>query len=105
MKTDSIKHNRKAMVALLVCSGFIGIQPAIATVGGNATAEAVVAQQQQVRITGTVKDANGEPIIGANVSEKGTTNGIITDLDGKFTLNVASGATLVISYIGYQSQE
>ena len=105
MKTDSIKHNRKAMVALLVCSGFIGIQPAIATVGGNATAEAVVAQQQQVRITGTVKDANGEPIIGANVSEKGTMNGIITDLGGKFTLNVASGATLVISYIGYQSQE
>lgn len=45
------------------------------------------------------------PIIGANVLEKGTTNGVITDIDGNFTLNVKPGATLVISYIGYMNQE
>ncbi|MDR0845111.1 MAG: SusC/RagA family TonB-linked outer membrane protein, partial [Tannerella sp.] len=57
------------------------------------------------RITGTVADATGEPVIGANVIEKGTTNGSISDVDGKFTLNVSSGAALVVSYIGYVSQE
>nr|WP_321375270.1 SusC/RagA family TonB-linked outer membrane protein [uncultured Bacteroides sp.] len=60
--------------------------------------------QQGNRITGTVKDANG-PIIGASVIEKGTTNGIITDVDGKFSLNVQPGVTLVISCIGYKSKE
>ena len=56
-------------------------------------------------VTGTVTDATG-PVIGASVIEKGnTTNGTITDLDGKFTLNVAPGATLVISYIGYKTIE
>lgn len=52
-----------------------------------------------------VTDKNGEPIIGANVVEKGTTNGIITDVDGKFSLNIAPGAVLQISYIGYNTQE
>jgi TonB-linked SusC/RagA family outer membrane protein len=61
--------------------------------------------QQTKRITGTVSETSGEPIIGANVVEKGTTNGVITDLDGKFSLNVANGATLVITYIGYTTQE
>ncbi|KAA6300791.1 MAG: TonB-dependent receptor SusC [Candidatus Ordinivivax streblomastigis] len=62
-------------------------------------------QQSGKRITGTVTDTSGEPIIGANVVEKGTTNGNITDVNGKFTLEVSSGATLVISYIGYNAQE
>ena len=60
---------------------------------------------QKVSITGVVKDAAGESIIGASVIEKGTTNGTITDFDGKFTLNVSNKATLVISYIGYTTQE
>ena len=50
-------------------------------------------------------DQNGEPLIGANVQEKGTTNGTITDLDGRFSLLVSSVTTLEISYIGYLSQE
>ncbi len=58
----------------------------------------------QNRITGKITDASGELIIGASVLVKGTTNGTITDLDGQFTLNNASG-TLVISYIGYVTQE
>lgn len=45
------------------------------------------------------------PVIGANVLEKGTTNGVITDIDGNFTLNVQPGATIVVSFIGYQPQE
>ena len=60
--------------------------------------------QQANGITGTVVDENGEPIIGASVVVKGTTNGTITDFDGKFSLSGASG-TLVVSYIGYQTQE
>ena len=61
-------------------------------------------QQQQKKVTGTVSDAMG-PIIGASVMEKGTSNGAVTDFDGNFTLNVKPGATLVISYIGYEKQE
>ena len=62
-------------------------------------------EQQTHTVTGIVTDATG-PVIGASVIEKGnTTNGTITDLDGKFTLNVAPGATLVISYIGYKTIE
>jgi TonB-linked SusC/RagA family outer membrane protein len=60
--------------------------------------------QQTKRITGVVSDATG-PVIGANVVEKGTTNGVITGIDGDFSLNVKPGATLVISYLGYTSQE
>lgn len=64
-----------------------------------------VKQQDTKRITGTVVDASGEPIIGANVLEKGTSNGSITDIDGKFSLNVGSRAILNISYIGYVTKE
>jgi TonB-linked SusC/RagA family outer membrane protein len=62
-------------------------------------------QPQTKRIEGTVSDAAGDPIIGANVLEKGTTNGVITDIDGHFTLNVPDNAVLMISFIGYVSQE
>ncbi len=56
------------------------------------------------RCTGTVSDAGG-PVIGATIMEKGTSNGTVTDLDGNFSLNVQPGATLVISYVGYKTQE
>lgn len=61
-------------------------------------------QQATKKITGTVVDAEG-PVIGASVIEKGTSNGVVTDFDGNFTLNVKPGATIVISYIGYKTQE
>lgn len=61
--------------------------------------------QREYQVSGIVKEANGDPIIGANVLVKGTTNGVITDLDGKFNLNVKSGDVLSISYVGYLSQE
>ena len=63
----------------------------------------VFAQTKQV--TGVVKDATGETVIGASVVEKGTTNGVITDFDGVFKLTVNENAVLQISYIGYQTQE
>jgi hypothetical protein len=61
--------------------------------------------QQTKRVTGTVKDAGGETVIGANVMEKGTANGTVTDVDGNFSLNVAENAVLQISFIGYITQE
>jgi len=62
---------------------------------------------QQRQVTGIVKDLTGEPIIGASVLEKGTTNGVITDLDGNFKLTVSNveKAVLQISYVGYQTQQ
>lgn len=59
---------------------------------------------QTVSVAGMVKDASGEPIIGASVVEAGTTNGIVTDLDGNFKLNVSAKGSLKISFIGYQTQ-
>lgn len=61
--------------------------------------------QSDKKITGTVLDATGMPVIGANVMVKGTTNGTITDMDGRFSLDVEEGATLVVSYIGFANQE
>lgn len=62
-----------------------------------------VSQDKQVK--GQVRDANGEPVIGANIVEKGTTNGIISDIDGNFIISVPEDAVLQISYIGYVTQE
>ena len=68
-------------------------------------AEATHVKQNTKKVEGVVLDQSGEPIIGANVVEKGTMNGIITDMDGKFILDVATDATLVVSYIGYTTME
>ena len=62
-------------------------------------------QQGQNKVTGIVKDANGEPIIGANVIVKGQSTGTITDIDGRFVLDAPKDAVLQITYIGYVSQE
>lgn len=63
------------------------------------------AQQQKREISGIITDAKGEPVIGANVIEKGTTNGTVTDIDGHFSLLIERDAVLQISYIGYLTQE
>lgn len=64
----------------------------------------VIVQQQTISVTGTVIDASGEPLVGVNIVEAGTVNGVISDFEGKFTLNVKPNATLKISYIGYIAQ-
>jgi hypothetical protein len=69
------------------------------------TANEETVQQQKKQIAGNIIDEKGEPIIGANIVEKGTTNGTVTDVDGNFTLNVENDATLQISYIGYLAQD
>ena len=75
----------------------------------NEKASEIIAavQQENISVKGVVTDTKGEPIIGANVVEKGTTNGIITDIDGKFTISdvPSSSRTLKISYIGMKAQE
>ena len=61
---------------------------------------------QQITVSGNVKDSSGEPVIGASVLVKGTTNGVITDFDGNFVLrNVADNAILQISFVGYQTSD
>jgi Outer membrane receptor proteins, mostly Fe transport len=60
---------------------------------------------QQIKVQGVVKDQAGEAVIGASVLQKGTSNGTITDLEGKFSLNVLSNAVLTVSYVGYKSKD
>lgn len=71
----------------------------------GSTAPVPAAQQAGNKVTGVVTDHRGEPVAGANVSIKGTTTGTITDMDGKFSLEVPGNVTLLISYIGYTPQE
>lgn len=63
----------------------------------------VTAQTNKITVSGTVVDANGEPLVGVSVLEKATSNGTITDIDGNFVLSVTEGSTLEISYVGYKS--
>lgn len=67
--------------------------------------QVVAAQKATMTISGTVKDENGAPLVGANVMERSTTRGIVTDIDGKFTLKVAPGSTIIFSYLGYSTVE
>lgn len=62
------------------------------------------AWSQQKMVTGTVTDISNEPVIGASILEKGTSNGTITNLEGKYSLSVSPHATLIISYVGYTNQ-
>lgn len=107
MKTDPFRKS-KALAALLLCSGLTASHPLNVMANGDVTGmEAVQLEvvQQQVKVTGTVYDAMG-PVIGASVVEKGnTTNGVITDMDGNFSLSIKSGSKLIVSYVGYKSQE
>ena len=66
---------------------------------------AIAQQANKIQVKGNVTDMAGEPVIGASILEKGTTNGIVTDFNGDFSLNVNPGAVLVVSYIGYSAQE
>ena len=91
---------RKTVLLMGACIGVGVLSPAYAASSNGA----VAAVQQTKKVSGVVNDAAG-PVIGATVLEKGTSNGVVTDLDGNFSLDVQPGATLVISYIGYKTQE
>ena len=96
------KRHLKSLSAFLLLSGFpMGIM-AIPDVD----AMAVQAVQQSSSCNGVVVDRNGETVIGASVVVKGTTNGTITGLEGEFSIpNVKKGDIIVISYVGYTTQE
>lgn len=106
MRTNQISLLKSTSI-LRICSAFmlsvLSAVPVLATDHSNVVIKE--SQQENKKITGTVVDTNGEPVIGANVVVKGTTNGIITDMDGKFALTVPNGTVLQVSYIGYASQE
>lgn len=97
---------RRILTAVTIVALFIGSGKVVAN---NAVSNSFYGntEQQQAKETlkGTVVDANGQPIIGASVAERGTTNGAITDLDGNFSLNLKKNAILSISSVGYQKQE
>ncbi len=88
------------MFGLCAVMGWAGPAYAWASPGSDA----VDAIQQSKKVTGVISDTQG-PLIGATVMEKGTTNGTVTDIDGNFTLEVGPNAVLVVSYIGYNTQE
>ena len=93
---------RKTLLLAGACTALgVAYSPSVYAAGENTAAQAV---QQQKAVSGIVTDAEG-PVIGATVMEKGTSNGTVTDIDGKFSLNVKPGATLVVSYVGYKTQE
>ncbi|MDO4984962.1 MAG: TonB-dependent receptor [Prevotella sp.] len=94
----SFKAKKTALVAGLCFLGMVPAQQA------SAATTAVASVQQTKQATGYVADSQG-PLIGATVMEKGTNNGTVTDFNGFFTLNVKPGATIVVSYVGYVSQE
>jgi hypothetical protein len=89
MKYNHFKLKLRAFVAVLVLFVF-----------------GISANAQHTTVSGVVKDAKtGEPILGASILEKGTNKGIISDLEGAFTISASSNATLVVKYIGYRTVE
>ena len=94
---------RKTICCVGLCSvfGLLGTSQAVAAAPDI---NEVSATQQAKNVTGYVGDSSG-PLVGVTVLEKGTTNGTVTDLDGRFSLSVNTGATLVFSYVGYVTQE
>ena len=105
VRSYALRRGNKVGTGLLLSllSLSLAAAPLAVHAGPDATASAVM-QDGHAMVKGRIVDANGEAIIGANVVEEGTTNGTITDFDGYFSLNVAQGARLVISYVGYTSQ-
>ena len=96
-----VNFGKSLCVGLCSLFGLLAIpQNAMAT----ADSQSVEAVQQSKKVTGYVGDSQG-PLIGATVQVKGTSNGALTDLDGRFELDAPQGATLVVSYVGYVSQE
>lgn len=102
MKNDSFKASSKRIVfSTMIASALLAGGPQIAFADVNEVQTA----WQSGTVKGKVVDVSGEPIIGANVMVKGTTNGTITDIDGNFTLSNIQEGTLIISFVGYKTQE
>ena len=106
MNVLTIKNKTAMCVGSATLFALLFSAPSVFAETMKASEVSLAAVQQTKKITGTVVDNTGEPVIGANVVVKGTTLGSITDMDGKFTIeDVPSNGTLQISYIGYKSIE
>lgn len=107
---DGCLFRRSARICFILFSaGFWTMSPAISAVTEipkSIPGTEEIKQNPVLTATGTITDSNGEPLPGVAVMEKGkATNGTVTDVDGKFTLKVSAGATLAISYMGFEKQE
>lgn len=103
-KDISVLLRMNLTAAMLFASAAILAFPGNTHTAGSSSSELYETQQKR-EVKGTVVDENGDPIIGANVVVKGTTKGVITDIDGKFSLDAPTGSVLQISYIGYLTRE
>jgi TonB-linked SusC/RagA family outer membrane protein len=97
------KHlSKKYWKVFLLCAVLLGTMPTILQAAPTSTT--VVQQDNKVTVQGTLKDASGEPIVGASVLEVGTSNGTVTDLNGHYSLSVRPGAKINVSYVGFVPQ-
>jgi TonB-linked SusC/RagA family outer membrane protein len=90
--------------AMVLAAALLSSNAVLARGSAPESSKATFVQQQNVTVTGKVLDNTGAPVIGASVYEKGTKNGSMTDMDGRFTLKVKAGASVTVSYIGYLTQ-
>lgn len=97
-----MKRSESNLSALLLCMGISVASPINIWAAGKPGVNVV---QQVQKVSGKVLDANGEPVIGATIKVVGTNDGTVTDIDGNFSLNLGSHATLEISYVGYVTQK
>ena len=94
------KNMLKAATCTLLVTGFTPI------INANNDKKAMeITQQKTITVHGTVKDAKGEPLIGATITEKGTKNSTVTDLDGKYSLEISLPCSVIITYVGYTTRE
>ena len=97
--------NKRANLYFAALLGAMSPLSTVTALAAQSNSAIATATQQQNSCKGTVKDASGEPIIGATIRIDGKTGGTVTDLDGNFVLNnLAKGAKLTITYVGYKSQ-
>lgn len=107
----NMKNERQSVFVGFSMAALLTVCPMVASAGNASSANRIYSEialpQQQVRASGVVTDnATGEPLIGVSVVVKGNArHGVVTDMDGRFTLEVPNGATLVFSYVGYKTQE
>ena len=104
MKKTELKSSRKNIVVKAVALSALALfSPSITLARPVLSPAPAAAASGQEQVTGVVKDSKGEPIIGASVKIAGTTLGVATDINGKFTLNAPAGSKLVITSIGYKT--
>lgn len=113
-KTVTIMSRRNSHTSILsttlknttACIFFVASVCSPVLAAGSSTPNMAMQQQKTVTIKGAVVDTNGEPLLGVSILEKGTTNGVATNMNGEFTLNVkGSASVLVVSYVGYQTKQ